>query len=285
MTKQMRQFGVGERVGYDSDSFYQRNVYAEQYLPESDDTENPVPPDSLGTIFDHSSETMSELPDNSVHLMITSPPYNVGKEYDQDLNLHEYLSMLQRIWKETFRVLVPGGRACINVANIGRKPYLPLNAFIETDMINIGYLMRGEIIWNKGATAGVSCAWGSWRSASNPVLRDVHEYVLVFCKADFKRKGAEPTITKDDFITCTKSVWDIPSESAKRVGHPAPFPVELPRRLIELYSFKGDVVLDPFMGSGTTAVAATQTDRSWIGYDISQEYINIAYERLAAEPS
>ena len=282
---QMRSFGVNNRVGYNSDDFYKRNVYDPTKRGQKQSSiENIVPEDSLNKIYAHSSETMDELPDNSVHLMITSPPYNVGKEYDEDLTLDEYLSMLKRVWKETYRVLVPGGRACINVANIGRKPYLPLNAFIAADMIELGYLMRGEIIWNKGASAGTSCAWGSWRSASNPVLRDIHEYILVFCKSDFKRKGVESTIGKDDFIESTKSIWDIPAESAKKVGHPAPFPVELPERLIRLYSFKEDIVLDPFMGSGTTAVAAKQTGRKWVGYDISQEYVDLASGRLSQEP-
>ena len=282
---QMRAFGVNSRVGYNSDGFYKRNVYAPTKRGQKQSSvENIVPEDNLNEIFAHSSETMEELPDNSVHLMITSPPYNVGKEYDNDLTLNDYRAMLKGVWKETYRVLVEGGRACINVANIGRKPYLPLNAFITTDMLELGFLMRGEIIWNKAASAGSSCAWGSWRSASNPVLRDVHEYILVFCKTEFKRTGTESTISRDDFLECTKSIWKIPAESAKKVGHPAPFPVELPERLIRLYSFKGDIVLDPFIGSGTTAVAAKQTGRKWVGYDISQEYVDLAAGRLSQEP-
>lgn len=282
---QMRTFGVSSRIGYNSDGFYERNVYTLTTRGQKQSSvENSVPENNLNKIFSHSSEAMDELPDNSVHLMITSPPYNVGKEYDDDLTLDDYCAMLKRVWKETYRVLVDGGRVCINVANIGRKPYLPLHAFITTDMLELGFLMRGEIIWNKAASAGSSCAWGSWRSASNPVLRDVHEYILVFCKTDFRRTGTESTISKDDFLECTKSIWKIPAESAKKVGHPAPFPVELPERLIRLYSFKGDVVLDPFMGSGTTAVAAKQTGRKWVGYDISQEYVDLASGRLSQEP-
>ena len=123
---------------------------------------------------------MSELPDYSVHLMVTSPPYNVRKEYDEDLTLEEYLNLLHVVFKETYRVLVTGGRACINIANLGRKPYLPLHALIIQTMLEIGFLMRGEIIWDKAASASPSTAWGSWQSASNPVLRDVHEYILVF---------------------------------------------------------------------------------------------------------
>ena len=286
MKTQMRSFGVSSREGHNSDNFYQRRMY-----PSSTDrkkqssVENSVSETSLNKIFLHSSEGMAELPDSSVHLMITSPPYNVGKEYDDDLPLHEYLSMLRRVWKETHRVLVDGGRVCVNIANVGRKPYIPLHALIITDMVEMGYLMRGEIIWNKGASAGSSCAWGSWKSASNPVLRDIHEYILVFSKLDFKRKGSESTIDKETFLESTKSIWNIPAESAKKVGHPAPFPVELPKRLIELYSFKDDIVLDPFMGSGTTAIAAEKTGRQWVGYDVSQEYIDLAYNRLYRESS
>ena len=281
----MESFGVKDRVGYDSSDFYKRNIYSQEEPSEEKEICNSISDENLNNIFLHSSEDMHELPDNSVHLMITSPPYNVGKEYDEDLTLEEYMSMLKNVWQETYRVLVPGGRVCINIANIGRKPYLPLSSFIVLDMIDLGYFMRGEIIWNKGASAGISCAWGSWLSASNPVLRDVHEYILVFCKSNFKREKHESTIQKQDFIESTKSVWDISSESAKKIGHPAPFPVELPRRLIELYSFKQDVVLDPFMGSGTTAVAAQKTNRQWVGYDISEEYVEITHHRLSETPT
>ena len=123
---------------------------------------------------------MDELPDNSVHQMITSPPYNASKEYDENLSLREYLDLLYSVWQETYRVLVWGGRACINIANLGRKPYIPLHSYIIDAMQKIGFLMRGEIIWNKAASASPSTAWGSWCSASNPVLRDIHEYILVF---------------------------------------------------------------------------------------------------------
>lgn len=225
---------------------------------------------------------MQELPDNCIHLMITSPPYNVKKEYDEELSLDEYRGLLRKVFQETYRVLVTGGRACINVANLGRKPYIPLHAFIIEDMLQIGYLMRGEIIWNKAASASSSTAWGSWLSATNPVLRDVHEYILVFSKQSFSRKGEKPisTIEKQQFLDWTKSVWTFPAVSARRIGHPAPFPVELPQRLIELYSFKGDAILDPFAGSGTTCLAAYTSERQYVGYEIEAEYIQLAEKRL-----
>jgi site-specific DNA-methyltransferase (adenine-specific) len=214
--------------------------------------------------------------------MITSPPYNVKKEYDQDLTLDEYRELLQSVLKETYRVLVTGGRACVNVANLGRKPYIPLHTYIIEDMLNLDFLMRGEIIWNKAASSSSSTAWGTWLSATNPVLRDIHEYILIFSKESFSRDGKsrESTIIRDDFLELTKSVWSFPAVSARRIGHPAPFPEELPRRLIELYSYKGDVVLDPFCGSGTTCLAAVNTERQYVGYEIDPEYVKLAEERI-----
>ena len=233
-------------------------------------------------IINSSSENMSAIPDNSLQLMITSPPYNVTKDYDDDLTLKEYLDLLENVFSETYRVLVNGGRACVNVANIGRKPYIPLATHITNIMLKIGFLMRGEIIWNKGAGAGTSMAWGSWQSASNPVLRDVHEYILVFSKGDFKldSKNKENTISKEQFLEYTKSVWNMKTESAKKIGHPAPFPVELPYRLIQLFSYKNDIVLDPFIGSGTTALAAIKTERNYVGFEISEEYCKLAEKRI-----
>jgi site-specific DNA-methyltransferase (adenine-specific) len=226
---------------------------------------------------------MADLPDSSVHLMVTSPPYNVGKDYDENLTLDEYLAFLCRVWSETYRVLVPGGRACINVANLGRKPYIPLHLYIARDMINLGFLMRGEIIWDKATSASSSTAWGSWQSASNPTLRDTHEYILVFSKGNFRRQkmdGREDTITKEQFLEYTKSVWAFTAESAKKIGHPAPFPVELPYRCIQLYTYSNEVVLDPFMGSGQTALAALKSGRCFVGYEVNEEYTALAEKRI-----
>jgi len=228
---------------------------------------------------------MADLPDASVHLMVTSPPYNAAKEYDEDLSLEEYLTLLHAVFAETFRVLVPGGRACINIANLGRKPYIPLASFINDIMNDIGFLMRGEIIWNKAAGAGSSTAWGSWRKASSPTLRDVHEYILVFCKGTYTRNGKdrESTLSAENFTEWTKSVWSMPTERASRVGHPAPFPIELPHRLINLYTFTNDIVLDPFMGSGTTAIAAINSRRNFVGYETEKSYIQTALKRIKKE--
>jgi site-specific DNA-methyltransferase (adenine-specific) len=198
------------------------------------------------------------------------------------MTLEEYLTLLRSVLKETYRVLAGGGRACINIANLGRKPYLPLHAYLIEMMLDIGYLMRGEIIWDKGASAASSTAWGTWCSATNPVLRDVHEYILIFSKQSFGRRsdGRKSTIEKPEFLAWTKSVWSFPTVSAKQVGHPAPFPEELPRRLIELYTYEGDVVLDPFCGSGTTCVAARRAGRTFVGYETVATYRELALGRL-----
>ncbi|HUH97896.1 MAG TPA: site-specific DNA-methyltransferase [Anaerolineales bacterium] len=277
-------FGSPGRAGHDASTFYSARLYDDQ--PQAEELkyrENPIPPEKLDTIFHASSETMGELPDHSVHLMVTSPPYNVGKDYDDDLTLAEYLAFLRRVWAETHRVLVPGGRACINVANLGRKPYIPLHAFIIRDMLEVGFLMRGEIIWDKGASASSSTAWGSWQSASNPTLRDTHEYILVFSKGNFRRdkpEGRTDTISKEEFLEFTKSVWTVAAESARKIGHPAPFPIELPYRLIQLYTFQGEVVLDPFMGSGQTALAALKAGRHYAGYEVNEDYLELAKRRV-----
>jgi modification methylase len=279
-------FGTTARISHDSSTYYQSRLYAGLPAPmeAGDLPEKAFPAEYENTIILGSSERMQEIPDNCLHLMVTSPPYNVTKEYDGDLSLQEYLHLLRNVFGETYRVLVNGGRACVNVANLGRRPYLPLSDFISQIMREIGFRMRGEIIWHKGAAAGVSMAWGSWQSAANPVLRDVHEYILVFSKGSFsrkKREGQENTISKEHFMEWTKSVWTMNPESAKKIGHPAPFPIELPDRLIQLYTFKGDIILDPFMGSGTTAMAALQAGRKYVGYDNNPDYVKLAEGRIA----
>lgn len=278
-------FGSPGRINHDSTDFYSSRLYEELPREKKDIVycENRIDEEVLNSIFCKSCERMEELPDNSIHLVVTSPPYNVGKEYDKNLTLSEYREFLRNVWKETYRVLVPGGRICINIANLGRKPYIPLHSFIIEDMLSIGFLMRGEIIWNKSSSAGSSTAWGSWLSAKNPTLRDVHEYILVFSKDTFRRETPEKresTISREEFLEFTKSVWTFPAVSAKKIGHPAPFPVELPYRCIQLFTFKGEVVLDPFMGSGQTAIAAIKTDRYYVGYEIDENYVKLAEKRI-----
>ena len=276
-------FGASKRESHDSSAYYARRMVR---MPDPGDVGEvrDAPANVLDKVFVQSSESMDQLPNDCVALMVTSPPYNVGKDYDEDLDLGEYMNLLRRVFTETYRVIEPGGRVAVNVANLGRKPYLPLNHLVGVLLTEVGFLLRGEIIWQKAKAAGGSTAWGSWQSAKNPTLRDVHEYVLVASKASFRRErtGAD-TISKETFLEATMSVWDILPESARRVGHPAPFPTELPRRLIELYTFEGDLVLDPFLGSGSTAIAAVETGRHYVGYETDPAYAELAAKRIASE--
>ena len=276
-------FGVSGRTSHDSTPFYNSKLYKEFKIDETlEEFENPLPKKVLDKILCQDSRRMKGIPDSSVHLMVTSPPYNVGKEYDSNLTLEDHFKMLEIVFSEVFRVLVNGGRACINIANVGRKPYIPYHKFVIDAMTHVGFLMRGEVIWDKGAGAGTSTAWGSWCSPSNPTLRDTHEYILIFSKRKFRRrnKSRRSTITKEEFLEYTRSIWSFSPESAKRVKHPAPFPIELPYRCIQLYTYEGEIVLDPFCGVGTTAVAALKTRRHYIGLDVNHEYVNRAKIRL-----
>ena len=279
MATSTKKFGTGKREGHDASGFYARGLAQPSWSSSTDLA--PVPARNLNRIFEHSSEQMSELPDNSVALMVTSPPYHVGKDYDSDSTFAEFLELLGRVFAETERVLEPGGRMVVNVANLGRRPYVPFAAMITQICLELGLFARGEVIWIKAAAAGGNCAWGSWRSASNPTLRDVHEYCLCFSKGRMDRvRTGISTIERDEFLEATLSVWHLPPESARRVGHPAPFPVSLPRRFIELYTFLGDVVLDPFIGSGSTAIAAAESGRRFVGYEIDSAYARLARRRV-----
>ncbi len=278
-------YGSPGHIAHDSSRFYESRLYKGNTANKTrNDKENDVPSTVLDRLFCKSSECMDEIPDCSIHLMVTSPPYNAAKEYDKDLTLDEYQTLLKTVFTEVYKKLVVGGRACVNVANLGRKPYIALHSYIIRDMLDIGYLMRGEIIWDKASSASPSTAWGTWQSAANPVLRDTHEYILVFSKETFSRGGKQDertsTISRDEFLEFTKSVWTFPAESAKRIGHPAPFPVELPYRLIQLFTFEGDVILDPFCGSGTTCLAAIRTGRHYIAYDNHADYVKLAEKRI-----
>jgi modification methylase len=221
-------FGSPARVSHDSTPFYSRRLY--EGLPQEESVcylENPLPPECVNRIFCKSSERMEELPDCSVHLMVTSPPYNVGKEYDDDLTLDEYRAFLKRVMAEVYRVLVPGGRACVNLANLGRRPYLPLHAFIIQDMLELGFLMRGEIIWDKASSASPSTAWGSWCSPQNPTLRDTHEYILVFCKQTFSRPnpfGRRPTISREEFLGIHQKCLALPCRACHKSRSPSAIP-------------------------------------------------------------
>ena len=237
-------------------------------------------------LFTKSSELMDELVDNCISLTITSPPYNIGKDSDEDLTDDEYWKMITKVFEEVYRVTESGGRLVVNVANLGRKPYIPFSKFFIEIITEIGFLMRGEIIWQKSKGANAKFAWGSWLSASNPVIRDIHEYCLIFSKDSMKNSSkGESTMEKEEFMESTLSIWNISPARAKKIGHPAPFPVELVKKFINLYSFKNNLILDPFMGSGSTAIASRMLDRDYIGYEINHEYVEIANKRIKEEIS
>jgi DNA modification methylase len=288
-------FGTGKRESHDASDFYARFG-----TPELSDDEALEPCPVAGRLFCGDARDMADVPDRSVALVVTSPPYYAGKEYEQALgeghipaSYVEFLAMLRDVFTECRRVLEPGGRLAVNVANLGRKPYRSLSAdVIRILQDDLGLLLRGEILWRKAKGATGSIAVGSYLSAANPVLRDVTERVIVASKGRFdravprkerERRGLphENTITKDEFFEATLDVWDIRPEHARRIGHPAPFPVELPARLIHLYTYVDDVVLDPFLGSGSTAVAALTTGRRYVGYDTDAHYVALAEQRIA----
>ncbi len=288
-------FGVGRRENHDATAFYDRFR-----APELSDDQDVLPPAPVADPFVcGDARHMDAVPDGSVALVVTSPPYFAGKAYEEELGREgvpssylEYLQLLADVFAECVRTLEPGGRIAVNVANLGRKPYRSLSAdVIKILQDDLGLLLRGELIWQKGEGASGSCAWGSFRSAANPVLRDITERVIVASKGRFdrartvKERQAEglphqSTLMTEDFMALTLDLWSIPSESARRVGHPAPFPVELPEQLIRLYTFADDLVLDPFMGSGSALVAAARLGRRYVGYDLEQEYVDIAERRV-----
>jgi len=301
-------FGTGARESHDSSAFYER--FVPPTISDANDVAVVKEQVTADPVRVMDSRLIHEvLPENSVALVVTSPPYFVGKEYELavagDPNKRhdgsaipttylEYLEMLHDVFASCLRVLEPGGRMAINVANLGRKPYRSLSAdIIHILQDDLGMLLRGEIIWQKAEGATGSVAWGSYRRATNPVLRDLTERVIVASKGRFDRampkgraeKGLphESTLSADDFMEATLDVWKIAPESARRVQHPAPFPIELPRRLIDLYTYRGDVVIDPFLGSGSTVVAAERTGRRGMGFDLDPEYVDIAKARLADE--
>jgi site-specific DNA-methyltransferase (adenine-specific) len=291
-------FGVGRREAHDASAFYARFE-----PPEISDESDVQPAGELADPFlVGDARDMAGIEDGSVALVVTSPPYFVGKTYEEELDREgvpasylQYLELLRDVFAECKRKLEPGGRIAVNVANLGRKPYRSLSAdVVRILQDDLKLLLRGEVVWKKSEGASGSCAWGSFRSAANPVLRDVTERVIIASKGRFDRAKSvkererlglpfENTLTNDEFLEATLDVWDMPPESAKRVGHPAPFPVELPERLVRLYTYTGDLVLDPFMGSGSTLVAAAKWHRRYVGYDLDREFVNIARKRVAAE--
>ena len=291
-------FGSGRRESHDASAFYDRFV-----APEISSDSAVSPATEVDVIYQHDARKMTNVATDSVALVVTSPPYFAGKQYEEDLGVggvpadyFEYLELLRSVFAECKRVLEPGGRIAVNVANLGRRPYRSLSGDVTEILQDLGLLLRGEVVWWKGRAAGGSCAWGTFQRPSNPVLRDITERVVIASKGRFDRaltpaqrhaRGlpSTTTISREEFMEATTDLWEIAPERATRVGHPAPFPVELPQRLIDLYTYEGDVVLDPFMGSGSTAVAAVRAGRHYLGFDTDPGYVAIAEGRIADERS
>ena len=255
-------FGVSRRESHDASAFYERFT-----APELTADSEVAPRKDVDDIFVGDARNMEKIDDGSVALVVTSPPYFAGKEYETALGegsipatYADYLAMLEAVFEECVRKLEPGGRIAVNVANLGRKPYRSLSGdvtWILQDRLRL--LLRGEVIWIKARGAAGSCAWGSFQRPANPVLRDLSERIIIASKGRFDRAlnprqrfkrdlPSEASIFRDEFMEATTDLWEIPPEIASRVGHPAPFPVELPERLIHLYTYREDMVLDPFMG-------------------------------------
>lgn len=286
-------FGVSKRESHDSSDFYSRFA-----PPQISDDDTLGETGEIDVMYVGDARDMSKVSDGSVALVVTSPPYFAGKEYETALgeghvpaDYIEYLTMLRDVLRESARTLEPGGRLAVNVANLGRKPYRSLAADVTTILQDdLRLLLRGEVVWQKQRGASGSCAWGSYQSPANPVLRDTTERVIIASKGRFDRVGfgnrggqsaeGAATVPGDEFMEATLDVWEIPAESATRVGHPAPFPVALVERCLHLFTYEGDIVLDPFMGSGTTAVAAKNTGRHYVGYDTDPGYVKQAEERV-----
>jgi len=290
-------FGVSKRESHDASAFYKRFT-----SPALDPGSEVAPYRALDKCIVGDARRMDEVPDASVALVVTSPPYFAGKEYEAALGeggapatYLEYLRLLRDVFAQCVQKLEPGGRIAVNIANLGRRPYRSLSAdVIGILQDDLRLLLRGELVWVKHRGSSGSCAWGSFQRPGNPVLRDLTERVVVASKGRFDRavpapararRGlpSESSMTREDFMENTLDVWEIPAESATRVGHPAPFPVELPARLIELYTYRDDLVLDPFAGSGTTAVAAVRTGRHFACYDLEERYIRRAETRVEEE--
>jgi DNA modification methylase len=293
-------FGVGRRENHDAAGFYRR--FRAPVLSTDDRVahpdERPVVDEILhGTV----QERAKALAPRSVALVVTSPPYYSGKAYEEEIgsggvpeSYEAFLSMLHGVFAACVDALEPGGRIAVNVANLGRKPYRSLSRDVIDIFEDLGLLLRGEIVWRKARGAAGSCAWGTYQRPGDPVLRDLTERVVVASKGRFDRavdprareaRGlpAEATLFRDEFLEATTDVWEIAPESAVRVQHPAPFPVELPQRLIDLYTYRNDLVVDPFMGSGSTAVAAVRTDRRFVGFDVDSDYVRAATARVRLE--
>lgn len=258
------------------------------YAQDNDfsETSNPLPSEMINRIFcGDSLEVLKTFPDNSIDLIFTSPPYNFGLEYDSQDDAHKwelYFNKLFAIFDECIRILKFGGRIAVNIQPLF-SDYIPSHHMISNFFIGRRMIWKGEILWEKNNYNCKYTAWGSWKSPSNPYLKYTWEFIEIFAKGTLKKAGdaQNADITSEEFKEWVVAKWSIaPERKMKEFGHPAMFPEKLAERVIKLFSFVGDVVLDPFNGVGTTTAVAQKLGRRFVGIDISQEYCDIAQKRL-----
>jgi DNA modification methylase len=247
---------------------------------------NEVPEDFVNKIIcGDSEEVLKKLPSNCIDLIFTSPPYNFGLGYDtteDGINWNKYFDKLFAIFEECIRILKYGGRIIVNIQPL-YSDYIPSHHIISNFFIRNKLIWKGEILWEKHNYNCKYTAWGSWKSPSNPYLKYTWEFLEIFCKGDLKHKGNSSNIdiTGDEFKKWVYARWDIaPERNMKKYEHPAMFPEELVKRVLKLFSFKNDFVLDPFNGVGSTTVVAKKLGRRFLGIDISEKYCKIAEKRL-----
>lgn len=258
------------------------------YANENDfsETNNPLPAEFENQIIcGDSEEILKRLPDNCVDLVFTSPPYNFGLDYEANGDAHyweHYFDKLFAIFDECARVLKFGGRIVVNIQPLF-SDYIPSHHIISNFFISKRLIWKGEILWEKNNYNCKYTAWGSWKSPSNPYLKYTWEFLEIFAKGTLKKDGAKENIdlTADEFKKWVVAKWSIaPERQMKEYDHPAMFPEELAKRVLKLFSFQNDVVLDPFNGVGTTTYVAKMTNRRYLGIDISREYCEKATHRL-----
>jgi len=241
------------------------------------------------TLINDDILTTDAIAPESVDLIVTSPPYNVDIQYNShrdDISYPEYLEFTRAWLARCFQFLKADGRFCLNIPlDKNKGGQQSVGADITTIAKQIGWQYHSTIIWNEGNISRRT-AWGSWMSASAPfVIAPVELIVVLYKKQWRKTSGSQKSdITRAEFMSWTNGVWTFSGESKKKIGHPAPFPLELPRRCIKLFSFVGDTVLDPFAGSGTTLLAAAMLDRIGIGVEIDPKYCALAKKRLLSAP-
>jgi len=251
---------------------------------------SPVPVPFTNRIICGDARTvLSRIPDQSIDLIVTSPPYNFGQSYAQDPHddTHEwnhYFENLFAVWRGCERVLRPGGRIAVNVQPLF-SDYIPTHHIISRQLAGLGLIWKAEFLWEKNNYNAKYTAWGSWKSPSMPYIKYTWEFIEVFAKETLRKKGRREDIdiTSDEFKEWVLGRWSFPPEiRMKDYDHPAMFPEELPRRLMKLFSYKNDIVLDPFNGAGTTSLVAWKLGRRFIGIDVSRQYCETALSRLRA---